>query len=360
MQSRRRFSDSGSKRFNVALCTALAGAAVCVSTAASAQNFPFPSTNITNGLTTSVLTTHEIEAQYAFWKATFLQNCGADIRVRYPESGDDTRSEGVGYGMVIAAYMGDQPTFNGLWNYYKRSSPADTGLMHWRRDGCNAGGGGGDTGSASDADIDAAFGLVVAADQWGANAGPAPGYGPESSRLVAAIRTRLFQGGCNGILLAGTQFADCGCINPSYIPPGYYPAFGAADQAGFWTTARTASYTYFNLVNNNTTGLVPAWSASNGGGSIAIRRLRAAVSRASFKPTRLAPHGAWPPIICGPVIQVRQRSCRRWRISPAASASFTSWTAIIWLARRSMATRAGTWMPRAFAARSRWAALPPP
>ncbi|MEO8178017.1 MAG: glycosyl hydrolase family 8 [Deltaproteobacteria bacterium] len=248
----------GFSSINVALCAALAAAAVALASApAAAQNFPFPSRKPVMGLTTNVLTTHELRAQYNLWKTRFVERCNqGDARIRYPESGNDTRSEGVGYGMVIAAYFGDQPTFDGLWDYYQRAS--SNGLMNWRRDGCNAGGGGGDTGSAADADIDAAFGLVVANRQWG-------GYAADASALLGSIRGALFQNGCAGILLAGSQFAACGCINPSYIPPGYYPSFGAADgQAAFWTTARNNSYTYFSAVNDNGTGLVPAWSQFNG------------------------------------------------------------------------------------------------
>ena len=253
----------GPSHFHTAFCAALTGTALWLSSAPVAAqtqftgSFPFPSRKPVMGLTTDVLTTHELRAQYELWKGRFIERCSqGDARIKYPESNNDTRSEGVGYGMVIAAYFGDQPTFDGLWDYYQRAS--SNGLMNWRRDGCAAGGGGNDTGSAADADIDAAFGLIVANKQWG-------GYAADASAIVGRIRGALFQNGCQGILLAGSQFAACGCINPSYIPPGYYPAFGAADQAAFWTTARTNSYTYFAAVSDNTTGLVPAWSQSNGG-----------------------------------------------------------------------------------------------
>lgn len=250
----------GSSSFNVGLCAAFAGLVVGLSSStAAAQAFPFPSAKPVMGLTTNVLTTHELRAQYNEWKTRFIEACPAqgDARMRYPESGNDTRSEGIGYGMVIAAYFGDQATFDGLWNYYQRAS--QNGLMNWRRDGCNAGGGGGDTGSAADADIDAAFGLIVAARQWG---GP---YAADASALLGRIRGALFQAGCQGLLLAGSTFAACGCINPSYIPTGYYPAFGTSDagQAAFWTTARTNSYTFLAAAANDATGLVPAWSNAN-------------------------------------------------------------------------------------------------
>src|SRR5688572_7904119 len=179
----------GSSSFNVGLCAALAGLVVGLSSStAAAQNFPFPSAKPVMGLTTNVLTTHELRAQYNEWKTRFIEVCPqGDARMRYPESGNDTRSEGVGYGMVIAAYFGDQDTFDGLWGYYQRAS--QNGLMNWRRDGCAAGGGGGDTGSAADADIDAAFGLIVANRQWG-------GYAADASAMVGRVRQQLFMGGC--------------------------------------------------------------------------------------------------------------------------------------------------------------------
>jgi endo-1,4-beta-D-glucanase Y len=242
------------------------GAGTCVlasSGAASAQalggQFPYPSTNAAAGVTTGALTTHELRQLYLDWREAVVERCPAqgDARVRYPETNDDTRSEGVGYGMVIAAYMGDQETFDGLWRYYQRTST--NGLMNWRRNGCDGSGGGGDAGSASDADIDAALAVLVADRQF-----PGNGYAQQAGQILGAIRDQLFDGGCQGVLLAGSQFANCNCINPSYIPPGYYVAYGAADDQAFWTQARDASYNYLNTVRDDATGLVPAWSQANG------------------------------------------------------------------------------------------------
>jgi endo-1,4-beta-D-glucanase Y len=257
---------------SVTLGAGLVVAGIFVSPAASAQDaaFPFPSTNITSGQITPVLTSHELRADYARWREQLIEQCPAqgDARMRYPESGNDTRSEGVGYGMVISAYFGDKQTFDGLWNYYQRTS-AGTGLMNWRRTGCDGGGGQGDTGSASDADVDAALGLIVANRQW-----PGQDYNTDAARLVAAIRDALFleNTACSTLLTAGSQFAACGCINPSYLPPGYYPAFAANDagQAQFWTAAVNGTYTYFDAIRamNGNTNLVPAWSSSNGSTSL--------------------------------------------------------------------------------------------
>jgi endoglucanase len=225
---------------------------------------PFPSTNAgANGFTTKVLTTHELRGLYDFWRTNFIERCNGtnDARVVYRENNpQDTRSEGIGYGMVIAAYMGDRATLDGLWGYYQRASTG--GLMNWKRDNCaQNGGGGGNDGSAADADVDAALALIVADKQF-----PGQGYAADAQTLIAAIRTRLVNTGrqCDGLLLPGSNYAGCGCVNPSYIPPGYYLAYGSIENQQAWTAARNTSYTLFAAAQNDTTGLVPAWSSSTG------------------------------------------------------------------------------------------------
>lgn len=249
-----------SARLALALAAGLASSMATSSASAQelAGQFPFPSRNVAAGVTTGALTSHELRRLYEEFRTELIERCPqGDARLRYPESNNDTRSEGVGYGMVIAAYMGDRETFDGLWRYYQRTST--NGLMNWRRNGCDGGGGGGDNGSASDADIDAALAVLVAERQF-----PGNGYAQDALEILGAIRGQLFQNGCQGVLLAGSQFAGCDCINPSYIPPGYYVAYGDVEQAAFWTQARDASYDYFNGVRNQQTGLVPAWSQANG------------------------------------------------------------------------------------------------
>jgi len=266
MQHRTHLTELTRRASGIALGFAVATTISSAAVRASAQAFPFPSSNQPgNGtVTTTVLTTHELRAQYARWKQLFIATCpNNQLRVQYPENvgpANDTRSEGIGYGMLIAAYMGDQQTFQGLRNFYLGHLDA-RGLMNWRYNDCNNLGAGGQ-GSAADADVDAAMSLIVASKQWPTGTT----FAADATQLMNSIRGSLFDNnGCPGILLAGTTFTNCGCINPSYIPVGYYPEFAAAQaaQAQVWNTARTASYAYFNVVNDNRTGLVPAWSSSN-------------------------------------------------------------------------------------------------
>ena len=124
--------------------------------------------------------------RYLLFRANYVTTtdtvCGpgtARIKTNPPK----TVSEGQGYGMAIAAAIGDQATFDSLWNFVRHflSQAADKycgGLMGWMWDGtipcraldspcdpakesCS-----GNEDSAFDGDVDIAIGLVFAALQW--------------------------------------------------------------------------------------------------------------------------------------------------------------------------------------------------
>jgi endo-1,4-beta-D-glucanase Y len=250
---------------NVALRTAagvgLVAAALVLGGDAHAQTpprFPFPSSNTTAQRTGS-LTTHELRALYQFWKTQFLDDCGdGSIRVQYPENaGSDTRSEGIGYGMVISAYMGDKPTFDGLYAYWQRFD--NNNLMNWRTFGGQCGDQS-ENGSASDADVDAAMGLIIADQQWS-------GYAAAANAIIGSIRQVEILA-CNGrdLLDPGSDggFGSCGCLNPSYFAPAYYQAFAEynAANAALWNKAVGDAYGTFGSIQNRQSGLVPAWSSA--------------------------------------------------------------------------------------------------
>src|SRR5450432_2058511 len=99
---------------------------------------------------------------YNEWKKTFANN-GAGPVIR-PENNNDTVSEGIAYGMLIAVNMNDKSTFDNLYTYWKGKKGAGSGtagLMTW----CQPSGGNSCSstgGSATDADEDAAFALIQA------------------------------------------------------------------------------------------------------------------------------------------------------------------------------------------------------
>ena len=73
---------------------------------------------------------------YVAWKAKFVVADGSNQRVLSPEidgpNSNVTVSEGIGYGMLMAAYMGDKALFDGLLGYWKAHRSAQSMLMTWK------------------------------------------------------------------------------------------------------------------------------------------------------------------------------------------------------------------------------------
>ena len=113
---------------------------------------------------------------YDNWKKRFVVADSGGFKVIRPENGNDTVSEGIAYGMMIAVYFDDKPLFDGLYKYWT-SHVATNGLMTW----CIPAGGGSCSasgGTATDADEDAAFAMLMASKQW-----PSGGYAGTATTL---------------------------------------------------------------------------------------------------------------------------------------------------------------------------------
>ncbi|MFB2582505.1 glycosyl hydrolase family 8 [Herbiconiux sp. P15] len=135
-------------------------------------------------------------AAYDRWKAAYVrQGCGTG---RYyvdasssVAAGKRVVSEGQGYGMVITALMaGHDPqartVFDGLFRYADdHPSASDADLMAWHQNASCASTPG-DNSSATDGDLDIAFGLLLADTQWGSEG--TIDYAAEAQRIIAAIK----------------------------------------------------------------------------------------------------------------------------------------------------------------------------
>src|SRR5687768_10685294 len=87
----------------------------------------------------------------------------SDGRVTRRDEGGDTVSEGQAYAMLVAAALNDQHHFTTVWAWTKRHLAREDGLLAWRwKDGQVV-----DNASASDADLDAARALIIAAAAFG-------------------------------------------------------------------------------------------------------------------------------------------------------------------------------------------------
>jgi putative cell wall-binding protein/endo-1,4-beta-D-glucanase Y len=133
-------------------------------------------------------------AAYERWKANYLvAGCG-DGRYYVDASsatGAMVVSEGQGYGMVITALMaGTDPDaraeFDGLHRYAEdHPSDAGSGMMAWQQ-GADCASIPGSSGSATDGDLDIAYGLLLADAQWGS--GGAIDYAAEARERIAGIK----------------------------------------------------------------------------------------------------------------------------------------------------------------------------
>jgi endo-1,4-beta-D-glucanase Y len=224
------------------------------------QDKPFPqNVDYPYGYQTTVISTSSIQSMYNKWKSKYIKYCNGMYRVS-TDKPDTTRSEGMGYGMILAAYFGEQDLFDDLFDFYKskRTSQA-LGLMAWEVT-CS---GILDYGSATDGDLDVAYALLVAYDQWGGD------YLTEADSILTIIKDDYFFT-CGGSIwtmspgCSGSHWGGCYLTDISYYSPGYFRVFAEATGDDFWNDAAADAYTILNNGANGTTGLVPDWQSYDG------------------------------------------------------------------------------------------------
>jgi endo-1,4-beta-D-glucanase Y len=187
---------------------------------------------------------------YNQWKATFVQG-GKVIR---PENGNDTVSEGIAYGMLLAVNFNDKTTFDSLYSYWKshKAAGGTPGLMTWcitngGSNNCSSSGG-----SATDADEDAAFALLQAGKVFGTAS-----YTTDAKSMISDIWANDIDT-ANNLPKGGNQYAR---INPSYFAPAYYRVFAQQDSGHAWGTVADKTLSTINGIAGSY-GLLPAWCNS--------------------------------------------------------------------------------------------------
>jgi len=153
--------------------------------------------------------------------------------------------------MLIAVYMDDKALFDGLYTYWKANTSAGTGLMTWN----NTGG----TGTATDADEDAAFAMLMASKQWSGGT-----YAADATTLMHAVLASDMSG--NNFIKGGSNYTASQVTNPSYFAPAWYRAFARADTANTatWNSLASAAFTLLNNISGSSSnGLYGAWCSNN-------------------------------------------------------------------------------------------------
>lgn len=158
---------------------------------AAAKPFPHHTAYAQGTLLPSHVTRQQMDdavaRHYAAWKLAYLGSDANGSFVLYDEAKQATVSEAHGYGMVLAAYMGEQPLFNSMFSYFKaHPSVLTPRLMAWKQTLVN-----GQmvnirkANSATDGDLDIAYALLLAHVQWGSAS--TVNYRAEALKLTQAI-----------------------------------------------------------------------------------------------------------------------------------------------------------------------------
>jgi endo-1,4-beta-D-glucanase Y len=210
----------------------------------------------------STAATAMVSAAYGTWKTQFVTSTGVGggdaLRVQDPNDTTNknrTVSEGIGYGMIIAAYMGDQALFDGLWAY-EQSHLDSNGMMNWLITAANTTAG---LGGATDADEDMAWALLIADKQW-----PGNGYLDRAKTQIGLVLS-LETDATTALLTWGDRSTNTTTIHPDYFAPAYYRVFGSVTgNIPAWNAVISAGYALVQASKNATTGLVPDLTTVSG------------------------------------------------------------------------------------------------
>jgi endoglucanase len=147
-----------------------------------------------------------------------------DGRVVRHDQGGDTVSEGQAYAMLLAVAEDDEERFADVWRWTREHLRRPDGLLSWRwADGRVA-----DPEPASDADLDAARALMLAAKRFGE-----PRYAKEGKALGRAIgEHETTHAADKTVLVAGPWAQGRAVVNPSYFSPRAFAAIGRGDLTG--------------------------------------------------------------------------------------------------------------------------------
>jgi endo-1,4-beta-D-glucanase Y len=186
---------------------------------------------------------------------------------------DITTSEGQSYTMMRAVWMDDMDTFKKSWQWTKDNLQRDDNLMSWkfgeRADGSygileEIGG----QNTASDADVDIAFALLMAAGRW-----KDEGLQADANTIIKSIWDQEVVIINGKPMLAANDLEKNNqqsiIVNPSYLSPYAYRVFAKADPSHDWNGLVDSSYELLfssadsTLDKATSSGLTPNWVRMN-------------------------------------------------------------------------------------------------
>lgn len=156
-------------------------------------------------------------------------------RVIDPDNGGITHTEGLGYGMLLAAAAGDRANFGRIWQWTDSQMRRNDGLLSWEYGACasNPAGCVLDHNNASSGDILIAWALLRGGRQWHDER-----YLAAGQALVSAIERELVvHQGRRTLLLPGKegfQGDTWVVVNPAYWLFPAFQAFADETHAPVW------------------------------------------------------------------------------------------------------------------------------
>jgi endoglucanase len=182
----------------------------------------------------------------------------SDGRVIRRDQGGDTVSEGQAYAMLLAVAIGHRRQFDSAWRWERSNLQQPDGLFayHW------ANGTIVDAQSASDADLDTAWALVLAGLRF-----RDPALLAQGRTVAAAILTNETAAVDGQLELVAGPWArtNPAPVDPSYLAPQAMTTLAAVTGDPRWSELASSTTTLMtSLINGNR--LVPNWAqvASNG------------------------------------------------------------------------------------------------
>ncbi len=232
-----------------------------------AGNYPFPiNLNYSYGIRAQNVNHTTLLNLYNTWKARYVTSNGCPAgtrRVLSPEPiqgyTNATCSEGQAYGMLLSVYFDDQALFDDLYKYKQNKSAFKnpSKLMPWLID---SNGNIIDQNSASDADIDIGFSLLMADKQWGSG-GTLNYYNLAMAELTDI---RLYDIATDNHLKPGDNWDNW--EYPSYFMPAFFKVFAEADSANAakWNAVYNTCNTHIDTGRNDNNGLIGEILNTNG------------------------------------------------------------------------------------------------
>lgn len=218
--------------------------------------------------------------------------------VRRGEEEGGSGSAGQAYAMLAAVAVGDRRRFDLAWTWARKNLRRPDGLLASRW----AAGDVTDDEAASDADLDAARALVLAAERF-----EEPDYLTEVMRIAPNILIQeTVKIGDERVLVAGPWARWGGApypVNPSYFSPRAFGTLAKATDNGRFSELNRTSVRLVDALTGDPLPLVPDWALVNAAGEP-----RAARRKGTTDPVRHGLDAARLPIRYGEACDEEKRA----------------------------------------------------